>query len=416
MRLLVITASYPPHQIGGYEIRCKDVVEELIRRDHEVLVLTSQCPTKTCKIHNSESSIERFLHEKKNTKNVLHQIYTDIKDLRHVDKKTKEFKPDLIYLWGIQSLSNAILPYFSYQKIQIVYDEGSSGLVYLSRIYKRGLYFFHNGDDPLIKGLLKKGVYLIANRASLNLIRSQWTWPKDMKVYFNCNSSLEYAQDGGVPLTDAQVIYSGINIVKFPFRMRERINLPVTIMVPGRIKPAKGTKDAIYLVKELVKRGVNVELVIVGRVQSEEYFAEVMRLIDLNALHEKVKYLPMLPQNELAVFYQSADICFVPSYFKTGLSRVPLEGMASGCVVLTYGNEGSREIIQNGKTGFIVPEGNVFFAADVIERMIQNPDKYKKIIQDARLRIEKEHSFDRYIDLIEAYLHLPISKNADTAR
>jgi len=29
MKLLVVTASYPPHEVGGYEIRCKDVVDGL---------------------------------------------------------------------------------------------------------------------------------------------------------------------------------------------------------------------------------------------------------------------------------------------------------------------------------------------------------------------------------------------------
>ena len=41
MRILVATNLYPPHYIGGYELRCRDIVEGLVKRGHDVYVLTS---------------------------------------------------------------------------------------------------------------------------------------------------------------------------------------------------------------------------------------------------------------------------------------------------------------------------------------------------------------------------------------
>ena len=41
MRILVVSNLYPPHIIGGYELGCRDIVEALKRRGHELLVLTS---------------------------------------------------------------------------------------------------------------------------------------------------------------------------------------------------------------------------------------------------------------------------------------------------------------------------------------------------------------------------------------
>ncbi len=44
MRILVITNLYPPHILGGYELGCEQIVNDLRRRGHEVAVLTSRSP------------------------------------------------------------------------------------------------------------------------------------------------------------------------------------------------------------------------------------------------------------------------------------------------------------------------------------------------------------------------------------
>ena len=41
MRILVVSNLYPPHHIGGYELCCKEAVDGLRKRGHEVWVLTS---------------------------------------------------------------------------------------------------------------------------------------------------------------------------------------------------------------------------------------------------------------------------------------------------------------------------------------------------------------------------------------
>ena len=76
-----MTASYPPHQIGGYEIRCKDVVDNLVKRGHDVLILSSRCTIQKCEIHNDKHSIKRVLHQKDEARNIFFQIHNDIKDL-----------------------------------------------------------------------------------------------------------------------------------------------------------------------------------------------------------------------------------------------------------------------------------------------------------------------------------------------
>jgi len=41
VKILVVTNLYPPHYIGGYELRCEVAVKALRARGHDVAVLTS---------------------------------------------------------------------------------------------------------------------------------------------------------------------------------------------------------------------------------------------------------------------------------------------------------------------------------------------------------------------------------------
>ena len=404
MKLLVITSSYPPHQIGGYEIRCRDVVEALKKRGHQILILTTQCPEKECGIHIGETLVERKLNQKVGNQSVVHQILLDCKDIKLIDKIVKEYHPDLIYLWAIQNLSNVILPYFSDQKIPIVYDEGGSGLIYLAKIYRRGLYFFTNENDSSIKKIIKRSIYQIADICSKNLINSTWSWPKNMRVYYNSNSSRNFAKEGGVPVANSLVIYSGIDLSRFRFISRDHLENPINIIVPGRIKHQKGIKDCIYLIRALLNKKIVVKLSIIGKIQDEDYYNEIIRMINKTEVCENIEFLPMVSQSELVSLYQVSDICFFPSYFKSGLSRVPLEAMACGSLVVTYGNEGSNEIILDQETGFIVTEGDIKAAATIIENLVNDPVTYGIITTKAREQIEEKNRLDIYVNEVEEFL------------
>lgn len=404
MKLLTIISFYPPHTVGGYEIRCKEVMDRLSARGHEVMIITSRCPNATCGIHTSEDRIYRVLHQKKEARTILTQILHDCIDINFIMKKTKKFDPDIIYIWHIDSLSNSIFPYYSYQKKQLVLDDGSSEARFLNRLLRSGLYFFKNEKDPVWKRWLKTGGHLLANLVSFNLIRPWWSWPQNLRIYFGSSASLRFADEDGAPVNDAQVFHSGIDISQFPYVPRHGLGSPIRILVPGRVHPQKGTRDALLLAYELAKDGYPVKLLLVGARQSPQYSDEIVCETKTLGLNHVVTYQSMVTRTELARLYQEYDICFFPSYLRPGLSRVPLEAMASGCLVISYGNEGSSEIIRDHETGFLVTEGDVTSAAVLIEGMVKSPAEYKKITQRAREQIEQEHTMDAYIDKIEAYL------------
>lgn len=405
MRILVITARFPPYHLGGYEIRIENILDGLVHRGHEILVISSIKETKS----KSSTSISKYkiirqLHIRKNSRPFFYELILDLFDVAFLDYKIKSFRPDIIYLGHTICLSKALMPYLAGLQIPIVYDEGGRGLAFIKKLFNRGLYFYNNEEDPGLKKFLKNNINTITCFFSLNLIRPTWTWPRNMRVFFNSAYSKKYAQDNGVPVEDSQVIYSAIDNSKFSYKSRNAISSPIKLIIPGRVAPEKGTKDALQLLLKLKEEKIPTTLFVIGKNFSNAYYDEILREVEKLKLKEDICILPMVSHDELAILYQESDICFFPSYQKYGLSRVPLEAMACGCLVMTYGNEGSNEIIQSGETGLIISEGDFTSAVVFIKGLIQNTDRYEKIVQTARLEIEKKYTMNHYIDTIETYL------------
>ena len=410
MRILAITAFYPPHHQGGYELRCKDVLEGLQQKGHVICVITNQVAPE---ISSEEEPfyVLRVLSLKSSGGNVFRRIHSDKQDLKKIEKIIDSFRPDLLYLWHMQNLSDAILPFLASLGIPLVHDEGGSEMIYLSRLQKRGLYFFKNARDSAIKRCIKHGIKKYATLISGGRIVPDWDWPEHMWMYFNSYSALEHARELEVPVGDAVVIPSGIDISNFPFQVRDKISAPVKIVIPARIKQQKGCKDGILLVDELRKRKVPAKLSIIGEVQSEDYYNQLVKITNDLELRSSVEFRPMVSQQELSAIYQQTDICFFTSYFKTGFSRVPLEAMASGCLVITYGNEGSKESVQHAETGLILNEGDFIGAADWIEKLVTDQPYYLEIIENARNCVENNFSMETYISQIDTYLRKCLQNN-----
>ena len=107
-------------------------------------------------------------------------------------------------------------------------------------------------------------------------------------------------------------------------------------------------------------------------------------------------------QNDIIPFLQESSCLIHPSYYPEGMSNVLLEASASGRPVITTNRSGCREIVENGKTGFIVEIKNSKQLIEKVEEFIElSNEQRKQMGLEARKKVEKE--FDRNI-IINAYL------------
>jgi len=89
-----------------------------------------------------------------------------------------------------------------------------------------------------------------------------------------------------------------------------------------------------------------------------------------------------------------SDVLILPSLFE-GFGLVILEAMAAGLAVITTGNTGGPDVIEEGKEGFIVPAGNPEALREKMAYFIQNPSQGAKMGQAAHLKA-REYTWERY--------------------
>jgi glycosyltransferase involved in cell wall biosynthesis len=143
------------------------------------------------------------------------------------------------------------------------------------------------------------------------------------------------------------------------------------LMVIGAVVPSKGQTDAVLAVKELVRRGQDVELAIVGAAW-KDYADTLNKLIDEANLRGRIKMLWWTDKPYWAM--RQADIILVCSRFES-FGRVTAEAMMLGKPVIGADNTGTAEIIRNGYNGLLYKTGDHIQLADRIEYLINHKEK-----------------------------------------
>lgn len=402
MKILVISSHHPPYHMGGYELRIKDIMDGLAKRGHQILVLTTHKRKKASQRNEcSDYEVKRKLNNRNHALFFPKELLFDLLDTRNIKREIKRFEPDLIYLGHTYPLTKQLLPYLANQERPIFYDEGGNGLK--GAWTEHGRWFRFCGEwqstFPLLNKL-KPFVIKAVKALSRGRIIENWHWPKDMQIMFNSALNLENARSFGVPVDNARVIHSGVDTEKFTFKARDSLSSPLRIIIPGRIEEKKGQLDGVRLVHALRAHGVDAVLTLVGSIAQEAYFERIKAEIALYGLLSKVIIQPFADQDELVALYHQSDICFFSSYHRSGFSRVPLEAMACGCMVISYGNEGSDEIIHNGKNGFVVNAGEISTIRELVASLINLKEIYSSIINFANQLIKSENLMNLYIQKI----------------
>jgi D-inositol-3-phosphate glycosyltransferase len=144
---------------------------------------------------------------------------------------------------------------------------------------------------------------------------------------------------------------------------------PVLLFV-GRIQPLKGADLAVRALAELADH--RAVLVLVGGPsgpEGEEELARLHTLVDELGLAARVRFVPPQPHEQLARFYQAADVCVVPSRSES-FGLVALEAAACGTPVVASNVGGLRIVVDDGVTGVLVDDRDARAFADAIEQVL----------------------------------------------
>ncbi len=174
-----------------------------------------------------------------------------------------------------------------------------------------------------------------------------------------------------------------------------------TVIAVGRYSHQKGLErlvDAWNLIKN--KEGWTLRLVGDGELR-EELQAQIRRL----SLEGSIVLGRC--ENDMESVYGSASILALSSRYE-GLPMALLESQSFGVPAVSFDCKcGPREIIEDGKNGFLVEEGDVPALAGALEKLMQDPALRKEMGLNAFRRAERwrpENIMPQWIRLFEEIL------------
>jgi glycosyltransferase involved in cell wall biosynthesis len=171
---------------------------------------------------------------------------------------------------------------------------------------------------------------------------------------------------------------------------------PGYLAVLGRIAPEKGVDRAI---KIAVRCGIPLKIAAKIDRDDQDYFDEIIRpMMD----HPLVDYIGEIGDREKSDFLSGAFGLLLPIDWPEPFGLVMIEAMACGTPVIAYNHGSVAEIIENGRTGFIVEDE--ISAAAAVDRLATLDRKTIRAEFEARFtsrRMALDY-LDAYHDLIEA--------------
>lgn len=214
------------------------------------------------------------------------------------------------------------------------------------------------------------------------------------------------------------VIYNGVDSFSSSFQkaLNLRGKLPsievndrsVNVCCVANIRPIKGQRYLIDAARLVANRFPRVRFYLVGKHYIDKnYYAEILAKVQHKKLKNVVKFTGGFPPSLIPVLLNSMDVLVLPS-LSEGMSNVLLESMNAGVPVVATSVGGNPEVVEDGKTGFLVPPRNPHSIAEALLKLLSNPELRSDMGMRGRSRVESEFGLNRMVERYEDLLQYVI--------
>jgi len=182
---------------------------------------------------------------------------------------------------------------------------------------------------------------------------------------------------------------------------------PVRLLTIGRLVEKKGLQYSIEAVRRLVSEGVNVKYWIAGEGPLRSKLRDT---IAASRLEGHVKLLGQVTRPEVLRLLERSHIFILSSVTAgngdtEGMPVVLREAQAAGLPVITTDHAGNPEAIQNGVTGFVVPERDVDALHERLRYLIDNPHLWPEMGRAGRKFVEEKFDARRLNERLICIYH-----------
>jgi glycosyltransferase involved in cell wall biosynthesis len=353
VKVLLACMDFPPN-VGGVAAHAFELGRALVRLGHEVRVASLRLPPEAAAVEVLDGMDVRRgdAGPRWRWRGRLRRLMADA---------VAEFHPDVIHVHGLRPLrpSRGL-------GVPVVFTNHTSG--FLMRV-ERGPF-----QARRLGRMMAHAAITIAPSHELQEASVRAGFPRDRTVYIpNGVDAARFRPDvDGAPARAALGIRPNALVV----------------LAARRMVPKNGVRYLAAAAKGFVKDGV--VLLLVGDGEERPL---IERTLADDGVADRAILAGSRGNAEMPGFYAASDVVVLPS-LREATSIAGLEAMATGKPLVGTRVGGIPELIEDGRTGLLVPPADPDALAAAIRRLLDDPDLRKKAGDLGRLRVLERFSWD----------------------
>jgi glycosyltransferase involved in cell wall biosynthesis len=174
----------------------------------------------------------------------------------------------------------------------------------------------------------------------------------------------------------------------------EPAGIPIALF-PARLLWDKGAGEFVAAARILRKRNVALRFVLAGEPDSANPSSvshEQLRAWESEGVIEHSGWIQDMP----GLLAASHLVC-LPSYYGEGIPKSLIEAAAAGRPIVTTDMPGCREVVSDGRNGYLVPPRDAEALANALERLSTNAELRRRMGSEGRRRAEESFGLEAVI-------------------
>ncbi len=404
MKILTLSNLYPPHYVGGYELRCAATVNALRARGHEVNVLTSNHGVEAAASAQAEDGVARTLR--------IHGFFghpwlniwrlrkLELHNNRVLRAAVAQFRPDVVHVWNLGGLSKSLCLTLQELGVPTVYDVSDH---WIARSLVADVWLdWWNRPQPSLPARLLRALWR-ATGAQARWSAVAPTGPagsvRFSRLYFCSRALREFTAARGHAVGHGAIIHCPVDTARFSGEPAPASHDLRRFLYVGRLADDKGVMTALRAVAAMGERFTG-ELSIYGHGDP----AYTRNLKDFVARHRLPVSFHTANAAEMPDVYRAHDALLFTSEWEEPFALTPIEAMASGLPVIGTTTGGSKELFHHGVNALTYTAGNATELASRITDLMANPARRARIAANGQTEVCKRFPQKAIIDQIERYL------------
>jgi len=372
MHILILNSEFPPVG-GGAGTASAQIARSLLGAGHRVTVMTT-CFADLPDMEQRDGyqiirlpARRRHLHRSSVSEQLHFMLVASLRGLPLV----RRLKPDgVLAFFGAPSGAAAWFWSFFMKLPYIVSLRGGDVPGFRPYDFARE----HALLKPLLRRVWRRAIAVVANSRGLRQLGADFE-----------------------PRVSIEVIPNGVDSAAFA--VKERQWQPPRLLFIGRIVYQKGLDSLFDALSQLTALEWQLRLVGDG-----PQLPRLRSLARQYAIDDRVHFLGWQDRTQLPALLAESNLFVYPSRHE-GMPNAVLEAMASGLPVIATAIAGNEELVQDGRTGLLVPPDDVSALAAALADLLPDAARREGMGAAARRLVSEDYSWqntaDAYVDLFE---------------